>query len=65
MVLLVSIDQHCPTACLHNVVFMPACFTSVLYKVRLSRVGVVGVARFPSLQAPGEHDPGFLGFPNA
>ncbi|KAM6187750.1 LOW QUALITY PROTEIN: F-box only protein 10 [Sarcoramphus papa] len=30
--LLVSIDQHCPTARLCNVVFMPARFTSVLYK---------------------------------
>uniref|UniRef100_A0A663FI85 F-box protein 10 n=2 Tax=Aquila chrysaetos chrysaetos TaxID=223781 RepID=A0A663FI85_AQUCH len=30
--LLVSIDQHCPTARLCNVVFMPARFTSVVYK---------------------------------
>ncbi|XP_032863962.1 F-box only protein 10 [Tyto alba] len=32
VVLLVSIDQHCPTARLCNVVFMPSRFTSVLYK---------------------------------
>ncbi|NXL53036.1 FBX10 protein, partial [Podilymbus podiceps] len=30
--LLVSIDQHCPTARLCNVVFMPPRFTSVVYK---------------------------------
>ncbi|KAM6301649.1 LOW QUALITY PROTEIN: F-box only protein 10 [Podargus strigoides] len=30
--LLAAIDQHCPTACLCNMVFMPASFTSVLYK---------------------------------
>ncbi|NWX50531.1 FBX10 protein, partial [Steatornis caripensis] len=30
--LLASIDQHCPTARLCNVVFMPTGFTSVLYK---------------------------------
>ncbi|XP_054040710.1 F-box only protein 10 isoform X5 [Rissa tridactyla] len=30
--LLASIDQHCPTARLSNVVFMPARFTSLLYK---------------------------------
>ncbi|KAM6034639.1 F-box only protein 10 isoform 2-T3 [Chlamydotis macqueenii] len=30
--LVVSINQHCPTARLCNVVFMPARFTSVLYK---------------------------------
>ncbi|XP_074994223.1 F-box only protein 10 isoform X2 [Calonectris borealis] len=30
--LLASIDQHCPTARLCNMVFMPARFTSVLYK---------------------------------
>ncbi|XP_063177441.1 F-box only protein 10 isoform X3 [Chroicocephalus ridibundus] len=30
--LLASIDQHCPTARLTNVVFMPARFTSLLYK---------------------------------
>ncbi|NXK48935.1 FBX10 protein, partial [Chauna torquata] len=32
VVLLASIDQHCPTARLCNVVFMPARFTPVLYK---------------------------------
>ncbi|NXS46866.1 FBX10 protein, partial [Balaeniceps rex] len=32
VVLLASIDQHCPTAHLCNMVFMPARFTSVLYK---------------------------------
>ncbi|XP_040436424.1 F-box only protein 10-like isoform X2 [Falco naumanni] len=32
VVLLASINQHCPTARLCNVVFMPARFTSVLYK---------------------------------
>ncbi|XP_072716972.1 F-box only protein 10 isoform X1 [Ciconia boyciana] len=32
VVLLASIDQHCPTARLCNMVFMPARFTSVLYK---------------------------------
>ncbi|NXG80431.1 FBX10 protein, partial [Baryphthengus martii] len=30
--LLASIHQHCPTARLHNVVFMPSHFTSLLYK---------------------------------
>ncbi|XP_074712387.1 F-box only protein 10 [Strix uralensis] len=30
--LLVSIDQHCPTARLCNIVFVPSWFTSVLYK---------------------------------
>ncbi|NXS55911.1 FBX10 protein, partial [Brachypteracias leptosomus] len=32
VVLLASIDQHCPTARLCNLVFMPSRFTSVLYK---------------------------------
>ncbi|XP_043370360.1 F-box only protein 10 isoform X4 [Dermochelys coriacea] len=31
--LLVSIDQHCPTTRLCNVVFMPAWFTPVVYKI--------------------------------
>ncbi|KAM7076158.1 F-box only protein 10 isoform 3-T4 [Ciconia maguari] len=35
--LLASIDQHCPTARLCNMVFMPARFTSVLYKVIMLR----------------------------
>lgn len=43
VVLLVSIDQHCPTARLCNVVFMPARFTSVVYKVRLGGAGGWGV----------------------
>lgn len=45
--LLASIDQHCPTARLCNMVFMPARFTSVLYKVRLGGAGVVGMVRLP------------------
>lgn len=51
--LLASIDQHCPTARLSNVVFMPARFTSLLYKVRLGGAGTVGMVR-----PPRRHDQG-------
>jgi len=69
--LLASIDQHCPTTRLCNVVFMPARFTPVLYKVRFCRAGAVGmrgcrgVTTTAGLWASGERYQGFVGLPNA
>lgn len=64
MALLASIDQHCPTARFHNVVFMLSHFSLVLYKVRLGRAelwGWQGHQRIPEDSRGFPRPPEFLG----